>query len=383
MKRIYSIDVTRGLVMIIMAIDHMRDLMHSASLTHDPLDFNTTTPAIFFTRWITHLCAPIFVFLSGTSAYLSYKKTNDLKQSRTFLITRGVWLIILEFTIITFAVWWDYKFRTFLFQVIATIGFGFIILSFLMKLKPRTILMIGLVIIALHDLLTTSTIIGKSPFRPLFTFSAIPLPTSRLLIIAYPIIPWLGIMLAGFGAGFIFTYDQSRRRKLFLQISLISLATFVILRFANIYGDPSVWTTQKNSVFTFMSVMNVSKYPPSLLYTLVMLGIMFFVLYLVEGVDNFLTRILRVYGNVPLFYYLIHWYFIHLLMFLMLYLQGFHTSDFFPTPQSFGRPTQPNGVSLPVLYLIWAALMIALYPLCLWYGRFKNRHPEIKWLRYL
>ena len=369
--------------MIIMAIDHMRDLMHGYSLTHDPLDFSTTTPAIFFTRWITHLCAPIFVFLSGTSAYLSYKKYNSLKESRSFLITRGVWLIILEFTIITFGVWWDYKFRTFLFQVIATIGFGFIILSFLIKLKAKYILMLGLAIIFLHDLLTSSAAIGSSTFRPLFNFSAIPLPTGRIILIAYPIIPWLGIMLAGFGTGIIFTYDQVRRRKLFIQISMFLLAGFMILRFANIYGDPSKWATKKDTLFTILSFINVSKYPPSLLYTMVTIGIMFFILYIVEGADNFITRILRVYGNVPLFYYLIHWYLIHIIMFIMLYLQGFHTSDFFPTPQSFGRPAQPNGVSLPVLYLIWIGLIVSLYPLCLSYARYKNRHPENRWLRYL
>ena len=140
MKRIDSIDFVRGLVMIIMALDHSRDFMHVDSLTQNPLDLATTTPILFFTRWITHFCAPIFVFLSGTSAYLSIMNRNDVVKSRNFLISRGVWLIFLEFTIINFAIWYDLHFRILLFQVIAAIGFGFIVLSFLLKLPAKILL---------------------------------------------------------------------------------------------------------------------------------------------------------------------------------------------------------------------------------------------------
>lgn len=387
MKRVLSIDITRGLVMIIMAIDHIRDLMHNASLTLNPLDLSTTTPSIFFTRWITHLCAPTFVFLSGVSAYLSYKRKNDYKYSRNFLLSRGLWLILLEFTVITFAVWWDIHFRFFLFQVIAAIGFGFIILSFLLKLNLRTILIIGLAIIFSHDLV--SIILSSHPsamtsvLSPLFNFSVLFPTKNTTLLMGYPIIPWLGIMFTGFGAGKLFETDIKLRKQYFIKLGIASLLLFILLRFINIYGDPLPWSVQKNYVYSFLSFINVSKYPPSLQYCLLMLGIMFTILFIVEGFNNKLTEILMVYGKVPMFYYLMHWYIIHPVMFLILFIEGFHRKDLFPTANSFGRPVQPNGVSLLYIYLIWMIVVIFLYPFCKWYGKYKSAHPENKWLSYL
>ena len=382
-NRIHSIDITRGLVMVIMAIDHIRDLMHAGALTQDPLDFSTTNPTLFLTRWITHLCAPTFVFLSGCSAYLAYKKKDNLKYSRKFLLTRGIWLIILEFSIITFAVWWDVHFRFFLLQVIAAIGFGFIILSFLLKVKPRYLLFLGILIVVGHDFLLTFF----SPTSPvflniLFNRGVTPLPTGKTMIIAYPLIPWLGIMLCGFGAGPLFKMPQPVRKKYFLYLGISAIALFLLLRVPNFYGDIAPWSSQKTATFTFLSLMNISKYPPSLLYTLIILGIMFIILFLTEGANNFFTRILEVYGKVPMFYYLCHWYILHITMFAIIYGEGFHTKDLFPSPTSFGRPTQPNGVSLPYIYLIWFCIVLSLYPLCKWYGKYRSNHPEKTWLNY-
>ncbi|HEY1053602.1 MAG TPA: heparan-alpha-glucosaminide N-acetyltransferase domain-containing protein [Emticicia sp.] len=384
MKRINSIDFTRGLVMVIMAIDHCRDLLH---IGINPTDLTVTTPFLFFTRWITHLCAPTFVFLSGTSAYLSYKNQNaSLKESQRFMLSRGIWLIILEFTIIGFALWFDFKFRMFFFQVIGAIGLGFIILSFLMKLTPKTILIIGLAIIFGHNLLGLLPF-NETPysyFAPLFSFSLFQVTPNTTFAIGYPPIPWLGIMLAGYGmGGLVFNKTQSDRKATLLKLGLGSLALFAIIRFINIYGDPVPWSPQKDAVFTFMSFMNLTKYPPSLLYTLATLGISFIILSVSDGAKNKFIDIMTVYGKVPLFYYLIHWYLIHSIMFVMLYMQGFQYKDFVFGPFQFGRPQQPSGLELGGVYLVWLAVVISLYPLCKWYSNYKAAHKDIKWLRYL
>lgn len=384
MKRINSIDFTRGLVMVIMALDHCRDLLHVGI---NPTDFAVTTPFLFFTRWITHLCAPTFVFLSGTSAYLSYKNQNaGLKESQKFLLSRGLWLIFLEFTVVGFALWFDFKFRMFFFQVIAAIGFGFIILSFLMKLSTKTILIIGIIIIFCHNLLglLPFNIPPYSYFAPLFSFSLLPISSTTTFAIGYPPIPWLGIMLAGYGCGgIVFERPLVERKTVLLRLGLGAIALFVVLRFINVYGDPVPWSTQKDSLFTFMSFMNLTKYPPSLLYTLATLGISFIILSVSDGVKNKFIDILTVYGKVPLFYYIIHWYLIHTIMFVMLYLQGFSTKDFIFGPFQFGRPQQPSGLELGGVYLIWLALVISLYPICKWYVNYKTAHKDNKWLRYL
>lgn len=384
MKRINSIDFTRGLVMVIMAIDHCRDLLH---IGINPTDLTVTTPALFFTRWITHLCAPTFVFLSGTSAYLSYKNQNmSLKESQRFLLSRGLWLIFLEFTVIGFALWFDFKFRMFFLQVIGAIGLGFVILSFLMKLSSKTILIIGLVIIFCHNLLGLLPI-NNTPFSllaPLFSFSLFQLTPNTTFAIGYPPIPWLGIMLAGYGfGGVIFTKPQNERKAALLKLGLGSLALFMVLRFINIYGDPVPWSSQKDALFTFMSFMNLTKYPPSLLYTLATLGVSFLILSISDGAKNKFIDIMSVYGKVPLFYYLIHWYVIHTIMFIMLYIQGFSNKDFVFGPFQFGRPQQPSGLELGGVYLVWLGIVISLYPLCKWYSNYKAAHRDNKWLRYL
>lgn len=373
--------------MIIMALDHVRDLMHTTSLTQSPLDFNTTTTGIFLTRWITHLCAPTFVFLSGTSAFISLKNNSDISAGRKFLISRGLWLILLEFTVINFALWADIQFRILVLQVIGAIGAGFIILSFLLKLSSRTIGIIGLVIIFGHNLLDNITFQENPVFKVIWTFlfrlDIMQVTPDFTFGILYPIIPWLGIMLAGYGCGQIFMLEDKQRKKTLFFIGIGLLAFFAILRFTNIYGDQSPWSVQKNAVFTFLSFINVSKYPPSLLYAAVTLGISFLFLALADGVKNGFTRFVSIYGKVPLFYFLLHWYLIHTLMFVMVFLQGFSWNDLPFGPFKFGRPETGSGVELPYIYLIWAFVVLSLYPLCIWYSKYKAAHREKKWLRYL
>jgi uncharacterized membrane protein len=385
MNRITTIDVTRGLVMVIMALDHVRDFFHTGGFTQDPTNLATTTPELFLTRWITHLCAPTFVFLSGTSAYLSLRKRNDA-SARRFMLKRGLVLILLELTIVNFGIWLDIHFHTLILQVIYTIGGGFILLSVLTRLPLKWLAVIGLVIVFGHNLLQQvpaftdpgTRLVWSLLFRPDF-FSVSP---SFAVLINYPVIPWLGIMLTGFAAGSLLERPISQRKPLLLRIGIGSLALFVLLRFLNSYGDPAPWAVQKSSLFTFLSFINVSKYPPSLLYALLMLGLMFLILAAADGVNNSFTRWLTIYGKVPMFYYIVHWYLVHLSMLVMSFLQGYSWADIPSGPMNLGRP-EGAGLSLGWVYVVWLCIVIVLYRPCKWYGRYKAAHAEVGWLRYV
>lgn len=386
MKRLESIDFVRGLVIVIMALDHARDLMHTTSMTQDPTDLNTTTPILFMTRWITHLCAPIFVFLAGTSAYLMFKNQNNLSETRHFLLTRGLWLIFLEFTVIGFGIWFDVLFRTLLFQVIFAIGFSFIILSFSLKLKSRTIGIMGLIIILTHNLIALFQLNGTegigAAISALFMPNVIPLGHVTLASM-YPVIPWLGIMFLGFGFGEVFELSSKTRKKILFKAALISFLIFIILRTFNFYGDPALWSPQKSVLYSFLSIINVTKYPPSLLYDALTLGIMFFILGLSEGKSTPFTRFFVTYGRVPLFFYILHWYLIHTSMLIMVLMQGIAWKDVQFGTFSFGRPTSGVGLELPFVYLFWIAVILLFYPLCRWYGQYKAQNRDKKWLSYL
>jgi uncharacterized membrane protein len=386
MKRISSIDVVRGIVMMIMALDHVRDLMHINSITESPTNLETTTPLLFFTRWITYLCAPTFVFLAGTSAYLFLQKTGP-SLSRSFLLKRGAYLIMLEFIVVNLALFFDPAYHTLLFEVIAAIGFGFIILGLSLNASIKTIGTIGLVIIFCHTLVPLIPFEGnsivKKILQSLFSPGAFPMSTSRVFVMAYPPIPWLGIMLLGFVSGRFFALPADKRKRLFIKTGLIALLLFMVMRYINIYGDPGPWAVQKNLLFSFLSFLNVTKYPPSLLFCLVTLGIMFIMLALTEGVKNQFSRIASVYGKVPLFYFLAHFFLIHLIMVAMMLLQGFSWSQLDFTSGTFGRPKGvQSGVELWAIYLIWIAVVAALYKPCLWFGQYKKQHTQW-WLKYI
>jgi len=387
MKRIYSIDFMRGVVMVIMALDHVRDMIHVNSITESPTNLETTTPILFFTRWITYLCAPIFVFLAGTSAFISFNNKNNFLQSRNFLLKRGVYLILLELVVVNFELFFDLGYHTLLFEVIATIGFGFIVLSFLLKLSSKTIAIIGLLIIFCHNLFSFIPFqegsIIKAVLSPLFNLGAFPIFTNKVFVMAYPPIPWLGIMLVGFASGKLFELQQEKRKDIFIKIGLSALLLFAVIRFLNIYGDPVHWTIQKQDVFTFLSFMNVTKYPPSLVFCLVTLGIMFLILSLSDGKKGGLMNIVSVYGKVPLFYFLVHFFLIHLTMLAIMFLQGFHWSQLDFVSGTFGRPKGlQSGLPLWGIYLLWMAVVVVLYKPCKWYGNYKSAHKNW-WLRYL
>lgn len=386
--RITSVDIVRGLVMIIMALDHIRDFFYADSLTSDPVNLQTTTPVLFFTRWVTHLCAPVFVFLSGVSAYLSFSRDKNYRQSQGFLIKRGLWLIFLEFTVITFGIWADIRFSVFLFQVIGAIGFGFIFLGLLIKLNPKIIGITAVIfVIALN-------MVALPPFFYDGFLKNIPQPLVALVspqviqagqttfLIVYPPLVWTAIMLMGFAAAPYMFAGNTGRQKRFLRTGLAFLVVFVVARFINSYGDTAPWSVQPTPLYTFLSFINLTKYPPTLLFQLLFLGVMFLLLAWFEKRENHFTRVLTVYGRVPLFYYLVHWYLIHAGLFLLLFIQGYGIADL-RFGFSFGRPEGPSGLGLGGVYLVWAAVVLVLYPLCRWYEKYKFSHPGKKWLRYL
>jgi uncharacterized membrane protein len=383
MKRITSIDIVRGIVMVIMALDHVRDFLLQNSLTQSPTDLSNTYPALFFTRWVTHLCAPTFVFLSGVSAYISAKRQNNVSESRKFLLTRGVWLIFLEFSIISFGIWSDIGFHTLLFQVIAAIGVGFILLSFLVGKSHKIALGLGIFIMLFYGLLA---LVPESSLRntlsPLFVLTVLPFG-SRLLILAYPIIPWWSIMLIGYGLGEYFLVEKSNRIRFFIKMAGGFLVTFLVLRFINLYGDPVPWSIQEKPFYTVLSFLNVSKNAPSLDFALCMLGIAFTLLWLIERYGEDKLAFFKVFGSVPLFYYLIHWYLIRFFLIVTFLAKGYHWSDFVFSEQTLGRPKNDDGLTLPQVYLAWFAVILIMYPICKWYSNYKNLHPEKTWLRYL
>ncbi len=387
MKRIFSIDFTRGLVMIIMALDHVRDLMHINSIAQSPTDLSTTIPILFFTRWITYLCAPIFVFLAGTSAYISSKNKNNFLQSKKFLLKRGIWLVLLEFTVVNFGLFFDLGFHTFIFEVIAAIGFGFIILSLLLNSSLKTIGIIGLAIIFGHNLLLlipfSKASVVQVILNALFSPGAFPVTAHTIFIMAYPPIPWLGIMLVGFASGGFFELTVEKRKRLFAKIGTGTLFLFAVIRFINIYGDPVPWSSQKNGLYTFLSFLNVTKYPPSLLFCLLTLGAMFLILALAETIKSKVSNIVSVYGKVPLFYFLVHFYLIHITMIILMLIQGFTWPQMDFASGTFGRPKGvESGIGLWAVYITWITIVLVLYKPCLWFGRYKAQHKHW-WLKYL
>lgn len=368
--------------MIIMVLDHVRDLMHVSSITQSPTDLSITTPALFFTRWITHLCAPAFVFLSGASVFVKMKSGIDESSYRRHLLRRGIFLILLDLTIINFGIWFDIRFSVILFNVVAAIGVGFIALSMLTKLSIRKIALLGILILLLHNALVNIPRVEflQPILSPLFVPATFPIGGSRLLVIGYPPIPWLGIMLLGFAGGRYFL--ENKEKAFFFKAGITAIILFILLRCINLYGDSSPWTVQKNSIYTILSFLNVTKYPPSLQFCLLFLGLTSLIISWLSGTKNRLTEVLSVYGKAPLFFFIIHWYIIHSILFALLYLQGFGMADML-FGFNFGRPKEMSGVPLWGVFLIWFLVVLLLYPLCKWFIGYKQRAKHKNWLRYI
>jgi uncharacterized membrane protein len=387
--RITSIDFLRGAIMIVMALDHVRDYLFFGSFYFDPLDLTRTTGAIFFTRWITHFCAPIFLLLTGTSAYLVGQRKSK-KELSAFLIKRGIWLIFLELVVVNFGWNFNITFPMFFFITLWSLGVGMILLAGLIHLPPKWILAISIILIFGHNLLDGFHVQGST--LPAFGWALLHdqrffIWHSEMFLVGYPLIPFIAIMPLGYCLGQLYTasYDVEKRKKLLLTIGASAILLFIVLRLSNVYGDPVKWSTQKNAFFTFLSFLKVNKYPPSLLYVLMTVGSACLFLSVTEKMQNGLVKVVSVYGRVPMFYYLVHIYIIHIIALSASALtpgQDWHIW-FLKKPIWFTSDLKGYGFSLPVAYLVWIAIVVGLYPLCKRYDAYKQSHKDKWWLSYL
>jgi uncharacterized membrane protein len=397
--RINSLDLLRGIVMVVMMLDHTRDFVHNAALQFDPTDLSRTNVALFLTRWITHYCAPVFVFLAGTGAYLQLARGKSKSEVSRFLVTRGIWLIVLELTLVRLGMWFSVDGRMFGFlQVIWVIGVSMIVLGALIYLPVKVVGGFGLAMIALHNLLDKFRVDGwRGPGTavPSFpgklwivlhqAFEPFPIVSfpSPVVIVIYPLVPWVGVMAAGYAFGTLYQLDAERRRRMLLAIGATATALFIILRAINIYGDPAPWSTQKNLVFTVLSFVNTTKYPPSLLFLLMTLGPAILALAFFESRGGgWLREFFVTFGRVPLFFYLLQWYTAHLIAVLLNVAFGKSVLWLFQTPIDWVGTRPDSGFNLGVVYLSWIAGVLLLYPLCKWFAGVKQRRRDW-WLSYL
>lgn len=388
-KRIESIDLLRGVVMIIMALDHVRDYFHASAYIYDPTDLSRTSPAIFFTRWITHFCAPIFMLLAGVSACL-YGAKKGRKELSFFLFTRGIWLILLELFVVTLEWTFNPHYPTFILQVIWAFGISMLVLSVLIYLPRPMIALIGVALIAAHNLLDTHHVPGNTlpAFGWAFLHEQLFFHFGSLgVMVGYPILPWIGIICLGYCLGDVYSpeVEPAQRKKTLLSLGFGLIVLFVLLRFSNWYGDHALWSIQKNALYSFMSFLNTTKYPPSLLYVLMTMGPALVFLAVMEKPLNRVTEKIVIFGRVPMFFYLIHIAFIHVLAILAAVLSHhpWWVMVNLTTWVTANAQLQGYGFSLLVVYAVWILVMALLYPLCRRFDGYKRAHQaEKKWLSY-
>ncbi|WP_426689787.1 DUF1624 domain-containing protein [Rhodanobacter ginsengiterrae] len=384
--RIESVDLLRGIIIVIMALDHVHDFF--GALDGSPTNLATTTAPLFLTRWITHFCAPVFFLLTGTGARLALGRLSKSELSR-FLLTRGLWLLFLEVVVMRFALQFNLDYRVTIITVLWALGWSMIVLAALIHLRDRVIVAFGIVLVAGHNLLDGIPASTFGSLAPLWSVLHVPgflINTPRYAVfIAYPLIPWLGVTALGYVLGQAWRWSDERRRTLLLRLGLGISVGFVLLRLLNAYGDPLAWSVQKSPLWTLLSFLNTNKYPPSLLFLLMTLGP---ALLLLRAFDGGAPRWLRpalIIGKVPLFFYVLHFYLIHLLAVVACYVRFDHVDGMFQSPDLGHFPfTAPPGwaASLPVIYLLWAFVVLALYPFCRWYAGVKRRRRDW-WLSYL
>jgi uncharacterized membrane protein len=383
--RLDAIDLLRGIIVVIMALDHTRDYFGDLAL--NPTDIATTTTALFFTRWITHFCAPVFFLLTGTGAWFSGKRRGPGANSR-HLLTRGLWLIVLEFTLLRFALQFNVDYKVTILTVLWGIGWAMVVLAFVSRLPLGAILTLGVVMIAGHNLL--DGIQGESfgAFAPLWTFlhqQGFLLNTpEHVILVAYPLIPWIGVTMVGYALGSVYDRPLEERVTFLRRTAAVLILGFLVLRGINLYGDPRPWMVMESVGKTFLSFLNATKQAPSLLFLCMTLGPALLLLARFErGIPRWL-RFALPYGKVPLFFFLAHFALIHLLAVVASWLRFGSIRGMFESPTLDRFPiTTPEGwyLGLPFVYLMWVVVVVLLYPACRWYARLRatGRHP---WLSY-
>ncbi len=378
--RLTSIDMLRGFVMVIMTLDHVRDMV---TQPQPAMDFSHADGALFFTRWITHICAPTFVLLAGTGAFLYGAKGRRKGEIARFLLSRGLWLVFIEVTVIDFG--WNFNVgprMVPLLQVIWAIGWSMVGLAGLVWLPQIAIAAVGATLVLGHNLLD-----GWQPLAAQASPAWVLLHIQGLLTIngtpiafvAYPLIPWIGVMALGYAIGPYFLGPNPERPRRLVQIGLLLTLAFFALRIANLYGEPVAWAAHDGTVATLVSFFNATKYPPSLQFLLMTLGPALLLLGWFERVEGRGAAALVTIGRVPFFYYVVHIYVIHTVAIVIGFVQGFSVGDI----AVFCLRYPPGfGVGLGTAYLLWVATILTLYPACLWFAGVKARRREW-WISYL
>jgi len=383
-KRLAAIDVVRGAAMVLMAIDHVR--------VYSAIPAGGATAAIFFTRWVTHFCAPAFVFLAGTSAFLYGRNHRDLPR---FLWTRGAWLVLLELTVIRVCWTFNFDFAHYMLAgVIWVIGWCLILMALLIRLPVAAVGVIGLVVIAGHNAVGPGIVdfvnaqpdsalgaLGKIVYVGFFAGPVALGATGLRLTILYSLVPWIGVMAAGYAFGPVMTMDQARRRRLCLTIGLSSVSLFLVLRGFNLYGDPRPWGPPMPALLSFL---NTTKYPASFSFLLMTLGPTIALIPLLENPRGRLAGWLSVFGRVPFFFYVLHIPLIHALALVVSKVRLGEVSPWLFANHPMGNPEAPDGYrwSLALLYAVWAVAIVFLYFACRWFAQLKARRAD-RWLSYL
>jgi uncharacterized membrane protein len=384
--RIESIDVARGLIMVIMALDHSHDFF--GNFAANPTDLATTTAGLFFTRWVTHICAPTFFLLTGTGARLTRGRMSQGELAR-YLVSRGLWLIFLELVVMRFALQFNLDYRVTIITVLWALGWAMIVLAALIRLPTWAIGAFGALLIVGHNALDTIQAASFGPFKPLWLFLhqlGVVFDNGRSqVLVAYVLIPWVGVTAVGYALGAAYSWEATARRRLLSCLGWGMVAAFPILRFANLYGDPTPWSAQRTPLWTLLSFLNTNKYPPSLLFLLMTLGPALLLLRAFDAGVPRLWRPVLVIGKVPLFFYVLHFYLIHLLAVAVSWVRYGRVGETFESPDLAHFPfSAPPGwdLGLPMVYAIWIVVLLSLYPLCHWYAGVRARH-HVWWLSYL
>ena len=433
-RRVDAVDLLRGVVMVLMLLDHARDFTHEQALQFDPSNLTRTTPMLFLTRWVTHFGAPIFVFLAGTGAYLQGARGRSKAELSRFLVTRGFWLIALEFTVVRLVAFFDYDLSTLLAipQVIWVIGVSMIVLAALVRLPLRAVAIFGVGMVVLHNLLDgmraapwqgpagPALSLGDKLWYVLHQQGVFPASgnSGPLVLVLYPLIPWVGVMAAGYALGAVYGWAPERRRRWLLRAGALCVAAFVAIRAFNFagnpvrlgadhgYGDPNPWRTQievpadpnaprgasvatraveLTPTFVVLSFFNTTKYPPSLLYLLMTLGPALLALRWFEGraaIHQGLSKALVTFGRVPFFFYLLQWVYVHVAGIALSLAFGKPLATYFSHPLKWDPATPNFGFPLPVTYACWLAGVVLLHPLCRWFAGVKARR-RVWWMSYL
>jgi uncharacterized membrane protein len=391
-SRIISVDFMRGLAMLVMAIDHSRDFL--SNLPFEPEDISQTYPALFFTRWITHFCTPLFFFLAGTGAYLFQRKTGSTAAASRFLWTRGLWLVLLEFTIIDYA--WTFVFWRF-GGVIWSLGCCMVLLALLVRLPAKATLVFGLALVLFHDLFdgVKAAQLGHFDWLWVVLHRKGMVPHAGFFVL-FPLVPLLGVMALGYSFGRLFDKPQALRARIMLWLGLVTTGAYIVLRAFNAYGNPAAgvarnspgeWHVQNNVAMSVVSFLDVEKYPASLQYLLMTLGpslILFSILERVSGSTSFQWwgKPIVVFGQAPLLFYVLHLYAIHFAAIALAALTHQPASWLWRGGFFLNEKPANYGYGLPVVYLTWLAVVVLLYFPCAWFAGYRRRN-KAWWLSYL